>query len=340
MKKKEFLSLITFDPADKTLFEDLAQKARALTISRFGRVKSAYIPLYLSNECDNTCLYCGFNKSNKFDRKTLSADEISAELETIYKKGFKNILLVSGEKKDFSNIYYLADAVRIAKNTGFHSISVEVGALDENLAKTLVDSGAQGFVLYQETYNRAVYSSMHISGKKTDYDFRFAGPERAVSAGFRHITLGFLAGLADLVEEAQALYEHISYLKKKYWEIEYAISIPRITNAKGINSNFIKVSDKKFAQILMAFRIAFPDMPILMSTRESEIFRTGMTDICVSSLSIASKTCPGGYSNDNKSELEQFSTTDNRRLEEIVEMLKSKNYDICFKDWQCELNER
>ena len=333
----DFSALITCD-GGADFIEKLAAKAKSLTGMRFGRVKGLYIPLYLSSSCHNVCTYCGFSKDNRVKRKTLSITEIADELHGIYEKGFRNILLVSGELHNFKNSQYLACSVETAKAVGFQSIAVELGALDGNSAALLARSGAQSFVLYQETYHKETYKKVHPEGQKADYAFRIGGAERALDAGFRQVTLGFLASLYDPMFEALCLYSHIHYLKKKYWDVEFSMSIPRMTNAYGAKDDFHKVSDTKYAQILMAFRLAFPEIAINLSTREVAEFRDGMANICVTHLSVESKTFPGGYVEESGDLLAQFSIGDDRSLAELTGTLSRMGYDFHFKDWEMELN--
>jgi len=334
----DFSALITCD-GNAEFIERLAAKAKSLTGMRFGRVKGLYIPLYLSSSCHNVCTYCGFSKDNRVKRKTLSAGEIANELEGIYEKGFRNILLVSGELHDFKNSRYLARAVGTAKAVGFQSIAVELGALDNKSAALLARSGAQSFVLYQETYHPKTYAKVHPEGQKADYPFRLGGAERAIEAGFRQVTLGFLARLYDPLYEALCLYSHIHYLKKKHWDVEFSMSIPRLTHASGAKDSFHDVDDTKYARILMAFRLAFPEIAINLSTREAAGFRDGMANICITHLSVESKTSPGGYVEKDGNLLEQFSIGDGRSLSELTGTLSRMGYDFHFKDWEMELNK-
>lgn len=334
----DFSALVTCDGGAEFI-ERLAAKAKFLTGVRFGRVKGLYIPLYLSSACHNVCKYCGFSKNNRVKRKTLSTGEIKNELNGIYEKGFRNILLVSGELHDFKNSQYLAAAVETAREIGFQSIAVELGALDDKSAALLARSGAQSFVLYQETYHRKTYAKVHPEGQKADYPFRLGGAERAIEAGFKQITLGFLAGLYDPLYEALCLYSHINHLKKEHWEVEFSMSIPRLTLAYGAENNFHNVSDTRYAQILMAFRLAFPEIAINLSTREEPPFRDGMANICITHLSVESKTTPGGYVEEGGDLLEQFSIGDKRSLADLTETLFRMGYDFHFKDWEMELNK-
>lgn len=333
----DFLALLS-DAADLYV-EKIANKAKKITEERHGKVKGFYIPLYLSNVCQNQCSYCGFNSENKVKRHTLTVDEIKTELNEIYERGYRAILLVAGEYKDFSNIDFLKTAVELAKKRGFQSISVEFGALDEESSKKLVDAGADSFVLYQETYHPETYSKVHLKGKKADYDFRLQGFSRAINAGFSKVTLGFLAGLHhDYKYEVLSIFRHMQYLKKNFWDTTFCLSIPRLSAAEGAGEVEYPVSERKLLKILSAFRLAFPDMPILLSTRECEQFRDGMTNICVTHLSCESKTTPGGNATEND-DLEQFEITDDRNLSEMVSVIKKMGFDPLFKDWQIELNK-
>lgn len=339
LNSRDFADIISFRENDAEFLEKLAGKAQSLTRMRFGCVKGFYIPLYLSSVCHNVCSYCGFRGNNGIKRKTLREGEIRKELEDIYEKGFKNVLLVSGEQSDFKNIEYLCAGVSIAKKLGFHSIAVELGALDERSASMLARAGAQSFVLYQETYHPETYEKVHLKGKKADYGWRIGGANRAIRSGFRQVTLGFLAGLSDNpLFDALALYEHISQLKHEFWEIEFSISLPRIRRAVVANGEFRNVEDREYARILMAFRLAFPDAPINLSTREPAQFRDGMSDICVTHLSVESKTAPGGYASNSTGGLEQFPVFDGRSIDEISGALDGMGYDVHFKDWEIELN--
>ncbi len=320
-------------------FEKLAEKSKLTTLNRFGRTKGLYIPLYLSNECSNSCVYCGFRRENQIQRITLTEKEIEQELRLIFEKGFRNILLVSGELENFKNIDYLENAIKIAKKIGFHSIANELGSASEEFAKKLATAGSESFVLYQETYHEKTYEKVHLGGLKKDYFYRLASQERALKAGFKKVSFGFLAGLFDARFEALAMFEHLKFIRQNFWNAEIGISIPRMTSAKGADISRFKVPDELFARILMIFRIAFPDITISLSTRETPEFRDGLADICITNLSVESKTRPGGYFDAKETELEQFEVIDNRNLCEMIEFLKSKNYDIHVKDWEKILNE-
>lgn len=335
MNEEEFLSLLCDD--SNIEIEEMAKKAKHVTEMRFGKVKSIYVPLYLSNICHNDCTYCGFSIRNIVKRKTLSVREIESELTYLYNRGYRNILLVSAERKNFQDISYLTRAVEIAKEIGFQSISVEYGAVSFEQAKMLKCAGAHNFVLYQETFDQEAYKKVHLFGLKRDYQHRIDGVERAIEAGFKHITLGFLGGLADYKFEALSLFRFINTLSRKYYDIQFGLSIPRLNDAKGATLGEYPISDLDFTKLLCAFRLAFPNMPILLSTRERAHLRDSLLNICITDLSCESKTTPGGYEERSR-ELEQFSIHDERSLHELISTVHKQGFDVIFKDWEIDLS--
>src|SRR3954467_5094421 len=187
--------------------EGLGQEAHALTLRNFGRTMRLFAPLYLSNECINNCRYCGFSRDNPILRVTLDVDEVIAEASHLARQGFRQILLVAGEHPKFVSRGYLAECVR-ALTPDFSSISIEVGPMETEDYVSIVDAGAEGLVIYQETYNRAVYAEMHTAGPKREFNFRLGCAERAYAAGFRRLGIGALIGLSPWQDEAVALAAH------------------------------------------------------------------------------------------------------------------------------------
>src|SRR5206468_7860675 len=196
--------------------EAMAQTSRALTLQNFGRTMRLFAPLYLSNECINNCQYCGFSRDNPILRVTLDVDEVVAEAQYLARQGFRQILLVAGEHPRFVSDEYLVECVR-ALAPDFPSISIEVGPMDTEDYVAIVAAGAEGLVVYQETYNRGVYAEMHTAGPKRDFDYRLDCPERAYDAGFRRLGIGALFGLWRWQDEAVALAAHIDYLLRRCW---------------------------------------------------------------------------------------------------------------------------
>src|SRR5438094_407276 len=211
---QRFEQLITAK-SDREL-EAMAQTSRLLTLQNFGRTMRLFAPLYLSNECINNCRYCGFSRDNPILRVTLDIDEVVAEAQHLARQGFRQILLVAGEHPKFASCDYLAECVR-ALAPDFSSISIEVGPLETEDHVPIVEAGAEGLVVYQETYNRGIYAEMHTAGPKRDFNFRLECAERAYTAGFRRLGIGALIGLWRWQDEAIALAAHFEHLVKHSW---------------------------------------------------------------------------------------------------------------------------
>jgi len=308
--------------------ESMAQKARELTLKHFGRTILLYVPLYLNNECDNQCVYCGF--TNNKQATMLSVKQVLAEAELLYQKGFRHILLVAGEKREKITIDYLKEVVS-RLHEKFESISLEIFPLSEEEYRILFEAGVDGLTIYQETYNRELYKKYHPSGPKSDYDYRLATPERAGRAGFYRINIGALLGLAPWQEELQALAKHAAYLKKKFWRSQISISFPRLKNSNAKFQPPYPVSDRELVEMILRLRVLLPTVGLVMSTRESASLRDNLIQLGITQMSAESKTSPGGYSNCQAKE--QFSVADSRSVEEVMAAISQKGYEPVFKDW-------
>jgi 2-iminoacetate synthase len=343
-------------PCSSEQLEVLAQRSRALTLQHFGSTMRLFAPLYLSNECVNVCKYCGFSRDNPILRATLTVDQVEAETRHLMAEGFRNILLVAGEHPKFVANDYLADCTRRLLSLGLPSINLEVGPMETEEYCPIVAAGAEGLVVYQETYNREVYAQMHSSGPKKDYDWRLACPDRAYAAGFRRIGIGVLLGLADWREEAVALAIHLDQLLKRCWKAFFTISFPRLRPAAGEFKPLTEISDRDYAQLICAFRLTFPQVGIVLSTRETPDLRDGLAQIGVTMMSAGSHTEPGGYTgvgkedihlttrgkrenispeliSDNQLATEQFAIADDRSVGAITDRIRTLGYEPVWKDW-------
>ncbi len=307
----------------------LAIKAKQLTKQHFGNTIQLYIPLYLSNECCNSCLYCGFNKNQTIVRQTLSLQEATNQLQIIKQKGFDSVLLLTGEHPSVAGVNYLVPIIKQAQKL-FSYIALEIFPCTTEDYSKLIKAGASGLTIYQETYNKKVYSQMHPLGPKSDFTFRYEAPERALKAGMRKVGLGFLLGLSDWRQDALSLAEHLNTLMNKYWKADFTVSFPRIHKTPD-NTSVSAVSDREFVQMILAFRVAFPKVGIILSTRENSETRDNLLGLGVTQISAESKTNPGGYSKNNSDE--QFKVNDHRSLEEIIKTIKNKGLDPVIKDW-------
>ncbi len=324
----DFLALIS--PAAQPYLEQMAQTSHELTKKRFGKTIQMYAPLYLSNECQNICTYCGFSLDNKIKRKTLTDSEIKLEVGALKKLGFDHVLLVTGEANYTVNINYFLNAIDQIKNA-FSNISVEVQPLSQEEYERLHQAGVYSVLVYQETYHQEVYKKYHTKGKKSNFDFRLDTPDRIGKAGIHKIGLGVLLGLEDWRTDSFFNALHLDYLQKTYWRTKYSVSFPRLRPAEGIiEPNFI-MDDKDLTQLICAYRLWNEDLEISISTRENEKFRNNSILIGVTSMSAGSKTNPGGYVVDPQS-LEQFEISDERTVNEMAQIISNKGYEPVWKD--------
>ena len=356
----DFAHLIS--PAATELLEPLSRRSQQLTQQRFGKVIRLFAPLYLSNECINNCKYCGFSRDNAILRVTLSVEEVLREARALMDQGFRNILLVSGEHPKFVSSGYLRECVEVLHRE-VPSISLEIGPMETEEYLPLVTAGADGLVVYQETYDRVVYSEMHTSGPKRNFDWRLETPERAYAAGFRRLGIGALFGLADWRKEALALAAHADYLLRTCWKSQLTISLPRLRPCAGVFQPPTQMSDRDLVQLVCALRLLFPDAGLVLSTRETESLRNGLIPLGITLLSAGSHTEPGGYTGAGREKLhhtergriielgasewaaggdtlqatEQFDIADERSPEEVAQLIRQLGYEPVWKDWDAAL---
>ena len=324
-----FICLLS--PAAETFLEELAQRAHRLTEQRFGRVISLFAPLYLSNVCTNSCIYCGFNVRNPVERLTLSVDQAEAEGKHLHDKGFRHLLLVSGESPKVVTLDYLLKVVTRLR-PWFASIVIEIYPMETAAYRKLIDQGVDGLVIYQETYNEKRYAEVHLAGKKRDYHWRLGTPERGGKAGFRRLGIGALLGLSDWRVEGLFLALHARYLLQNFWKSHLTISFPRLRPAAGGYQPPFSVSDSQMVQLLTALRLLLPDAGLILSTRESPNLRDHLIPLGITSMSAGSRTDPGGYAHDAEAEA-QFEIADHRSPHAVAEVIRKKGYEPVWKDW-------
>ena len=338
---RERKSLIDFanmiSPQANAFLEEMAERSHQLTLQRFGKIIQLYAPLYVSNECVDTCTYCGFSRENNIARLTLKPLEVLNEARFLSRGGFRHVLLVSGEDPRATPPELITAIIKLLHKE-VPSISLELAPQTEETYREWIQAGAEGLVVYQETYQRVEYSQFHIAGKKKKFDWRLETPERAARAGMKRIGIGILLGLAPWQKDALALYEHAKYLLKKYWRCQITVSLPRIRPAAGSFTPPYTISDKEFAQLICALRLALPDVGIVLSTREKPELRDGLFRIGVTHASAGSRTEPGGYENPNQAE-EQFEIEDQRSPQEVARAIRHLGYEPVWKDWEAVLND-
>jgi 2-iminoacetate synthase len=352
---RRFAALI--EPVADGVLEARARQAEVLTRRNFGRTMRLFAPLYVSNECVNNCSYCGFSRDNPILRTTLTVDQVVREAKHLHGLGFRNVLLVAGEHPKFVSEGYLQDCLDALKPF-IPTLALEVGPMEDDQYADVVAHGAEGLVVYQETYHRETYQTLHTAGPKKNFDWRLDCPERAYNGGFRRIGIGALFGLADWRHEALALAAHLEYLYKHCWKAQFTIAFPRMRpyagNYEYQTDDRLLLGDRQLVQLMVAFRTLFPQVGIVVSTREPAALRDKLVRLGATHMSAGARTEPGGYTGaghddvhltvrgrrvelDRKSgcerATEQFKISDERGPQEIAGMLRRQGIDPVWKDW-------
>ena len=328
----DFMAMIS--PAAAPFLEQMAFLSRKYTMERFGKTVSMFIPLYITNSCTNSCVYCGFHIQNKMARTILTEEQIENEYKAIKKIApFENILLVTGENPAKADVNYIARALDIAKSY-FSNLKIEVMPLSTEDYEMLTHHGMNGVICFQETYNEKNYKLYHPKGMKSKFDWRVNGFDRMGMAGVHSIGMGVLIGLEkEFRTDITMMAYHLRYLEKHYWKTKYSVNFPRMRPAEneGFQPNVI-MTDKQLAQVTFAMRIFDHDVDISYSTREPAHIRDNMARLGVTTMSAQSKTNPGGYYTYPQA-LDQFTVNDERKAQEIISSLKSLGLEPVWKDW-------
>ncbi len=359
-KLSQFEQLIA--PLSRSQLETLAEQSVQTTRAQFGRTMRLFAPIYLSNECVNNCSYCGFSRDNPILRTTLSVGQVVKEAEFLASQGFRHILLVAGEHPKFVSDGYLEECLAALRKS-VPTLAIEVGPMETPEYQRMVQAGCEGLVVYQETYHRGAYADYHTAGPKKNFDWRLECPERGYEGGFRRIGIGALMGLADWRYELMRLAAHLEYLYRACWKATLTISLPRLRPAAGNFQPTHPMSDSEFVQALCAFRVCFPQVGIVLSTRESQELRNAMFPLGVTSISAGSHTEPGGYTGEGASDVHltvrgrrieldeesaptpcsagtgettatgQFDIADERSASEVALYLRKIGLEPVWKDW-------
>ena len=342
---------------DEVPLEALAQRSQRVTRQHFGKTMRLFAPLYVSNECVNNCSYCGFSRDAAILRTTLTVDQVVTEARHLHAQGFRNLLLVAGEHPKFVSEGYLQKCLD-ALIPLFPTLALEVGPMEDDQYTELVNHGAEGLIVYQETYHRETYQTLHTAGPKKNFDWRLDCPERAYAGGFRRIGIGALFGLADWKHEALSLAAHLEYLYRHCWKAQFSVAFPRMRPYAG-NYQYQPDSnrylpDAALLRLITAFRITFPQVAIVLSTREPAPLRDAMAPLGVTHMSAGARTEPGGYTGAGSDDLhltvkgrrvelseksgkekatEQFQIHDTRSPAQVAEMLRHQDIDPVWKDF-------
>jgi len=326
--------------SDPELLSALFETAKRAKDCIYGRRLVLFAPLYISNLCQNECLYCAFRARNtEVKRRALSQPEIAKEIEILINQGHKRVLVVAGESYPKKGFQYVLDAIQTVYETKagkgeIRRVNVNIAPLSTDEFKQLKASNIGTYQLFQETYHRGTYKNVHLAGQKTDYDWRVTAMDRAMEAGINDIGIGVLFGLCDWRFEMLAMMQHIRHLEQKFGFGPHTISVPRLEPATGSDmaSHPPKpVSDIDFRKIVAILRLAVPYTGIIMSTRETPNMRRETFAMGVSQISAGSRTNPGGYAEgEDVLDEAQFSLGDHRGLDEVIYDTASLGYIPSF----------
>lgn len=323
----DFAALIS-ENARRHYLDVMATMSEQITRRRFGRCVNMYLPLYLTNLCNNKCAYCGFSAMNKFKRVVLTLDEIREECEAIVKMGYQNILLVTGENDRRGGMDYFRQVLPLVRRYADY-LQMEVQPLSTEDYAELKTLGLDSVSVYQETYHPEYYKKVHLAGKKADMRWRMETPDRLGRAGIDKVGIGALLGLYDWRVDLCATALHLMYMREHYWRTQMSVSFPRLRPAAGGFEPMTPVSDAKLVQIICAWRIFDNELDLTISTRESAAFRDLIIPLGITAVSAGSSTEPGGYAHKGKY-LEQWTVNDDRSVEEVVGALEKNGFDAVF----------
>lgn len=333
----DFKALLS--PAAEPYIEQMAQKAQAITRARFGNSIQLFTPLYIANYCDNGCIYCGFNCSNKIKRSALSHDDLIKELDTIAATGLQDILILTGESQRMSSVEWIGEAIKLAAER-FSTVGIEIYPANIKDYEYLHECGADFVTVFQETYNPEKYAEVHLRGNKRSLPYRFYAQERALMGGFRGAGFGALLGLSDdFRKDAFATGLHIELTQQKFPEADLAISVPRIRPFVNEEESDARdhitdaVHETQLLQIMCAHRIYHPQISMTISTRERQGFRDAAVDICATKISAGVHTDVGGHTEDETQTDAQFDISDPRSVDEVHQALLEKGLQPVYTDY-------
>lgn len=328
----DFKALLS--PAALPLLEEIAEAARAETKKHFGNSVNMFTPLYISNYCENYCIYCGFNCHNKIHRAKLNAEEIEHEMQAIAKTGLQEILILTGESKKMSDVKYIGEACKIARKY-FKVVGLEVYPMNSDEYRYVHECGADYVTVFQETYNSDKYETLHLAGHKRIFPYRVNTQERALMGGMRGVGFAALLGLSDFRKDAFATGMHAYLIQRKYPHAEIAFSCPRlrpIINNDKINPK--DVHEPQLLQVICAYRLFMPFASITISTRECQRFRDNVVDIAATKISAGVDVGIGGHDGESeKKGDEQFEISDSRNVDEVYKALTDKGLQPVMSDY-------
>lgn len=329
---EEFKALLS--PAAEPFLEEMARLATLETRKHFGNSVYLFTPLYISNYCENYCIYCGFNCHNKIRRARLDEAQIEKELKAIAATGLEEILILTGESRAKSDVAYIGEACKLARKY-FKMVGLEVYPMNSEDYAYLHQCGADYVTVFQETYNADKYETLHLAGHKRVFPYRLNAQERALKGGMRGVAFAALLGLDDFHKDAFATGMHAFLLQRKYPHAEISFSCPRlrpIVNNADINPK--DVHEKQLLQVMCAYRLFMPFAGMTISTRERAGFRDHVIGMAATKISAGVSTGIGSHAEDSSEQGDdQFEIADGRNVEEIVEAIKARGLQPVMNDY-------
>lgn len=327
----EFAALLS--PAADAFLEEMAEKATLETRKHFGNSVYLFTPLYISNYCENYCVYCGFNCHNKIKRARLDMEGIEREMAAIAKTGLEEILLLTGESRKMSDISYIGEACKIARKY-FKMTGLEIYPMNCDEYAYLHQCGADYVTVFQETYNPDKYETLHLSGHKRIFPYRFYAQERALRGGMRGVAFAALLGLDDFRKDAFATGMHAYLLQRKYPHAEISFSCPRlrpIVNNDKINP--MNVHERQLLQVMTAYRLFMPFAGMTISTRERAGFRDHVIGMAATKISAGVSTGIGSHAEDENRGDDQFEIADGRDVNQVIAAIRERGLQPVMNDY-------
>lgn len=321
---------------DDASLDKIYKAAGVIKEKIYGNRLVMFAPLYLSDYCVNSCVYCGYKCANNFNRRILTDDEIRSEIKIIEGMGHKRIVLEAGEDEKNCPIEYIENAMKVAyattsdNNGMIRRINVNIAATTVDNYKRLKTAGIGTYILFQESYHKETYKKMHPKGPKSNFEYHLTAMDRAMQGGIDDVGLGVLFGLYDYKFEVMGMMVHKEHLEEVFGVGPHTLSVPRLRKATDVDETTYPhlVSDKEFKKIVAILRLSVPYTGIILSTREEPAFREQVIQVGVSQVSAGSQVDVGGY-NDNLHEhadSAQFQTADTRPSGEIIKNLCEQGY--------------
>lgn len=303
--------------------EQIFKKAAKIKQEIYGERLVLFAPLYVSDRCVNDCAYCNFRRNNtSFARRRLTMEEIVEETKCLIDMGHKRVLLEFGEDSANNNIDYVCSAIRAVYSVksakgNIRRVNVNIAATTVGDYRRLKQENIGTYQLFQETFHRPTYESLH-KGPKADYDRQINAHWRAFEAGIDDLGIGVLFGLYDWRYEVRALIEYARKMESELGVGPHTISVPRWRQAASFSPAY-PVSDHDFLKIIAILRIAVPYTGIILSTRETAHIRQKAFQLGVSQASAASVCVPGGYEGVRNEG--QFTIQDSRSVNEVIKAI-------------------